>query len=50
MRDARSSGIGNHFFYLLSEGSGTKSIGGVTHSSSAQQSAVAVAWSAVSVN
>jgi len=29
-----SSGIGNHFFYLLSEGSGTKSIGGVTHSSS----------------
>ena len=29
-----SSGVGNHFFYLLSEGSGTKSIGGVTHSSS----------------
>ncbi len=97
-----SSGVGNHFFYLLSEGSGTKSIGGVTHSSttcngstvtgigrdaagkiwyraltvymtssttyagartaslnaardlygagSAQQSAVAAAWSAVSVN
>ena len=29
-----SSGVGNHFFYLLSEGSGTKAIGGVTHSSS----------------
>ena len=28
-----SSGVGNHFFYLLSEGSGAKSIGGVTHSS-----------------
>jgi Zn-dependent metalloprotease len=28
-----SSGIGNHFFYLLSEGSGAKSIGGVQHSS-----------------
>jgi Zn-dependent metalloprotease len=28
-----SSGIGNHFFYLLAEGSGTKTIGGVTHSS-----------------
>ena len=27
-----SSGVGNHFFYLLSEGSGTKSIGGATHS------------------
>ena len=29
-----SSGIGNHFFYLLSEGSGSKTIGGVAHSSS----------------
>jgi Zn-dependent metalloprotease len=29
-----SSGIGNHFFYLLAEGSGTKTIGGVSHSSS----------------
>ena len=29
-----SSGIGNHFFYLLSEGSGAKTIGGVAHSSS----------------
>ena len=28
-----SSGIGNHFFYLLAEGSGTKTIGGVSHSS-----------------
>jgi Zn-dependent metalloprotease len=28
-----SSGVGNHFFYLLAEGSGTKVIGGVTHSS-----------------
>ena len=28
-----SSGIGNHFFYLLSEGSGAKTIGGVAHSS-----------------
>ena len=28
-----SSGVGNHFFYLLSEGSGTKTIGGVEHSS-----------------
>ncbi len=28
-----SSGIGNHFFYLLSEGSGSKTIGGVAHSS-----------------
>jgi Zn-dependent metalloprotease len=28
-----SSGIGNHFFYLLSEGSGTKTINGVSHSS-----------------
>ncbi|MEO5651303.1 MAG: M4 family metallopeptidase [Marmoricola sp.] len=28
-----SSGVGNHFFYLLSEGSGTKTIGGVVHSS-----------------
>jgi Zn-dependent metalloprotease len=28
-----SSGVGNHFFYLLAEGSGTKTIGGVTHSS-----------------
>jgi Zn-dependent metalloprotease len=28
-----SSGIANHFFYLLSEGSGTKLIGGVTHNS-----------------
>ncbi len=29
-----SSGVGNHFFYLLSEGSGAKTIGGVAHSSS----------------
>ena len=28
-----SSGIGNHFFYLLAEGSGAKTIGGVAHSS-----------------
>jgi Zn-dependent metalloprotease len=28
-----SSGIGNHFFYLLAEGSGSKTIGGVAHSS-----------------
>lgn len=97
-----SSGIGNHFFYLLAEGSGAKTIGGIAHNSptcngsavtgigrtaaaaiwyraltvymtsstnyagartatlnaardlygagSAQQSAVAAAWSAVSVN
>ncbi|MCD4524902.1 M4 family metallopeptidase [Nocardioides sp. cx-173] len=29
-----SSGVGNHFFYLLAEGSGAKIIGGVAHSSS----------------
>jgi zinc metalloprotease ZmpA len=29
-----SSGIANHFFYLLSEGSGSKVFGGVTHTSS----------------
>ena len=29
-----SSGIGNHFFYLLAEGSGSKTIGGRAHSSS----------------
>ena len=97
-----SSGIGNHFFYLLAEGSGSKTFGGVQHTSttcngstvtgigrtdaasiwyraltvymtsgtnyagartatmnaagdlhgagSAQQNAVAAAWSAVSVN
>lgn len=28
-----SSGVGNHFFYLLAEGSGTKTIGGIEHSS-----------------
>ncbi|MBD9723610.1 M4 family metallopeptidase [Streptomyces caniscabiei] len=28
-----SSGVANHFAYLLAEGSGTKTIGGVTHSS-----------------
>ena len=28
-----SSGIGNHFFYLLAEGSGAKTIGGVAHKS-----------------
>ena len=28
-----SSGIGNHFFYLLAEGSGTKTFGGVPHTS-----------------
>lgn len=28
-----SSGIGNHFFYLLSEGSGAKTINGVAHNS-----------------
>jgi len=28
-----SSGVGNHFFYLLAEGSGSKTIGGKVHSS-----------------
>jgi Zn-dependent metalloprotease len=28
-----SSGVGNHFFYLLAEGSGAKLIGGVQHNS-----------------
>ncbi|MEG3629752.1 M4 family metallopeptidase [Streptomyces poriticola] len=28
-----SSGVGNHFAYLLAEGSGTKTLGGVRHSS-----------------
>jgi zinc metalloprotease ZmpA len=28
-----SSGVGNHFYYLLAEGSGAKTIGGVTHNS-----------------
>ena len=28
-----SSGVGNHFFYLLAEGSGAKTIGGVAHNS-----------------
>lgn len=28
-----SSGVGNHFFYLLAEGSGSKTIGGVAHRS-----------------
>ncbi|HEY0646203.1 MAG TPA: M4 family metallopeptidase, partial [Nocardioides sp.] len=28
-----SSGVGNHFFYLLSEGSGAKTINGVAHNS-----------------
>jgi hypothetical protein len=28
-----SSGVGNHFFYLLAEGSGAKTIGGRSHSS-----------------
>ena len=28
-----SSGMGNHFFYLLAEGSGAKTIGGVAHKS-----------------
>ncbi len=28
-----SSGIGNHFFYLLAEGSGSKTFGGVQHTS-----------------
>ena len=28
-----SSGVGNHFFYLLAEGSGSKTIGGRAHSS-----------------
>jgi Zn-dependent metalloprotease len=28
-----SSGVGNHFFYLLAEGSGSKTFGGVAHSS-----------------
>ena len=28
-----SSGVGNHFFYLLAEGSGAKTIGGIAHSS-----------------
>ena len=30
-----SSGVGNHFFYLLSEGTGAKTFGGVAHSSTA---------------
>lgn len=30
-----SSGVGNHFFYLLAEGTGSKTIGGVTHTSTA---------------
>ena len=29
-----SSGLGNHFYYLLAEGSGAKTIGGVAHNSS----------------
>ena len=29
-----SSGVGNHFFYLLAEGSGARTIGGVAHDSS----------------
>jgi Zn-dependent metalloprotease len=28
-----SSGVGNHFFYLLAEGSGSKTFGGVVHTS-----------------
>ncbi|MER7558682.1 M4 family metallopeptidase [Nocardioides sp. NPDC126508] len=28
-----SSGVGNHFYYLLAEGSGAKTIGGVAHNS-----------------
>jgi hypothetical protein len=28
-----SSGVGNHFFYLLSEGSGAKTLNGVSYSS-----------------
>lgn len=28
-----SSGVGNHFFYLLAEGSGSRTFGGVAHSS-----------------
>lgn len=28
-----SSGVGNHFFYLLAEGTGTRTFGGVTHTS-----------------
>jgi Zn-dependent metalloprotease len=28
-----SSGVGNHFFYLLAEGSGSRTIGGKAHSS-----------------
>jgi Zn-dependent metalloprotease len=28
-----SSGVGNHFFYLLAEGSGQKTVGGVLHNS-----------------
>ena len=28
-----SSGIGNHFYYLLAEGSGSKTLGGVQHTS-----------------
>ncbi len=28
-----SSGVGNHFFYLLAEGSGARTIGGVAHNS-----------------
>jgi Zn-dependent metalloprotease len=32
-----SSGVGNHAFYLLAEGTGTKRIGGRTHSSTTCQ-------------
>ena len=32
-RLALPSGVGNHFFYLLSEGSGAKTIGGLPHNS-----------------
>ncbi len=28
-----SSGVANHFFYLLAEGSGAKTIGGKAHNS-----------------
>ena len=28
-----SSGVGNHFFYLLAEGSGAKTINGIAHNS-----------------
>ena len=50
-----SSCIGNHFFYLLAEGSGAKTIGDIPHNSPTCNGSfvtgigAAAAWSAVSV-